>query len=181
MAIGAITNIASAILLEPQIIERMVVVWLGGHALHWPHTKEFNLKQDLYASQILLNSGVPLVLIPCLGVASHLVLSISELKTFAQTWGPMGDYLVKTIASARHEHAKHRAWSRIIWDISASAYFINKDWVPSELRSSPILGQEFTWCFDASRHLIRVANMVWRDAIFSDLFEKLERHAQAAS
>ncbi len=59
MAIGAITNIASAILLEPEIIERIVVVWLGGHALHWPHTKEFNLKQDLHASQLILNSGVP--------------------------------------------------------------------------------------------------------------------------
>ena len=30
VAIGAITNIASAILMEPEIIEKIVVVWLGG-------------------------------------------------------------------------------------------------------------------------------------------------------
>src|SRR5690606_11649006 len=47
VAIGAITNIASAILLEPKIIDHIVVIWLGGHALHWPHTKEFNLMQDI--------------------------------------------------------------------------------------------------------------------------------------
>ncbi|MCA9835965.1 MAG: nucleoside hydrolase [Trueperaceae bacterium] len=178
MAIGAITNIASAILLEPQIIERIVVVWLGGHALHWPHTREFNLKQDIHASRIILDSGVPLVLIPCLGVASHLILSISELETFAKTCGAMGEYLVNTIASARHEHAQHRAWSRIIWDISASAYFIDDAWVPTEFKPSPLLSSEFTWSFDGSRPLIRVANMVWRDAIFSDLFQKLAVHAQ---
>ena len=178
MAIGAITNIASAILLEPQIIERIVVVWLGGHALHWPHTKEFNLMQDIHASQLILNCGVPLVLIPCWGVASHLILSISELEYFAK--GSMGDYLVKTISSARHEHAKHTAWSRIIWDISASSYLINSDWVPTELRPSPILTKDLTWSFDNSRHLIRYATMTWRDAIFSDLFNTLEHHAQAS-
>jgi hypothetical protein len=178
MAIGAITNIASAILLEPQIIERIVVVWLGGHALHWPHTREFNLMQDIHASQLILNCGIPLVLIPCWGVASHLILSISELETFAK--GAMGEYLVKTIASARHEHAQHAAWSRIIWDISASSYLINSDWVPTDLRASPILNRELTWSFDHSRHLIRYATMTWRDAIFSDLFGKLEAHSKGS-
>ncbi len=178
MTIGAITNIASAILLEPQIIERIVVVWLGGHALHWPHTREFNLMQDIHASQLVLNCGVPLVLIPCWGVASHLILSISELEVLTKNCGAMGNYLVKTIASARHEHAKHTAWSRIIWDISASSYFINSDWVPTDLRPSPILNRELTWSFDNSRHLIRYATMTWRDAIFSDLFTKLENHSR---
>jgi inosine-uridine nucleoside N-ribohydrolase len=53
VAIGALTNIASAILIEPKIIEKMVVIWLGGHALHWPHTNEFNLEGDVLASRLL--------------------------------------------------------------------------------------------------------------------------------
>ena len=32
VAIGAITNVASAILLNPEIVSRIVIVWLGGHA-----------------------------------------------------------------------------------------------------------------------------------------------------
>ena len=35
MTIGAITNVASAILMAPEIIERIVVVWLGGQPLYW--------------------------------------------------------------------------------------------------------------------------------------------------
>jgi hypothetical protein len=34
VAIGAITNIAAAILIEPEIIKHIVVVWLGGNALY---------------------------------------------------------------------------------------------------------------------------------------------------
>ena len=50
VSIGAITNIASAILMEPSIIAKIVVIWLGGHALEWPNIAEFNLKQDILAS-----------------------------------------------------------------------------------------------------------------------------------
>lgn len=40
VAIGEITNIASAILMEPEIIKKIVIVWLGGQPLYWPHTLE---------------------------------------------------------------------------------------------------------------------------------------------
>jgi purine nucleosidase len=36
---GCITNVASAILIEPQIIKNIVVVWLGGNDLNWQHKK----------------------------------------------------------------------------------------------------------------------------------------------
>ena len=36
LAIGAISNVASALLKEPEIIKKLVVVWLGGNALYWP-------------------------------------------------------------------------------------------------------------------------------------------------
>ena len=34
-AIGAITNVASALLMKPEIADSIVVVWLGGNALEW--------------------------------------------------------------------------------------------------------------------------------------------------
>ena len=71
VAIGAITNVASALLLAPEIIHKIVVVWLGGHHLNWPHTREFNLAGDVPAAQVVLDSGVPFVIVPCMGVTSH--------------------------------------------------------------------------------------------------------------
>ena len=55
VAVGAITNVASAILIEPEIIKRIVVIWLGGNPLYWPHTREFNLMQDLQSAQVDLD------------------------------------------------------------------------------------------------------------------------------
>ncbi len=60
-AIGAITNIASAILMNPEIIDRIVVVWLGGNAHNWPDSHEFNLFQDIAAARIVFGCGVALV------------------------------------------------------------------------------------------------------------------------
>ena len=71
ISIGAITNIASAILLNPEITGRIVVVWLGGHALGWPDTEEFNMVQDIAAARIVFGCGVPLVQLPCMGVVSE--------------------------------------------------------------------------------------------------------------
>ena len=51
IAIAAITNVASALLLNPEIADRIVIVWLGGHALHWHDNREFNLKQDIAAAR----------------------------------------------------------------------------------------------------------------------------------
>ena len=50
-AVGAITNVSNAILIEPSIIQNIVLVWLGGNGHNWPHQREFNYMQDLKASR----------------------------------------------------------------------------------------------------------------------------------
>ncbi len=174
VAIGAITNVASAILIEPGIIERIVVVWLGGHARHWPHTQEFNLRQDIQAARLILDCGVPLVRIPCLGVASHLLTTLPEIERYVQGRGAIGDYLAEIFAGYYRDHY---ARSKVIWDVAAIAYLLNADWVETDLVHSPIVTDQATWSFDPSRHLIRRARSVDRDAIFKDLFTKLEQCA----
>lgn len=174
VAIGAITNVASAILIEPGIIERIVVVWLGGHARHWPHTREFNLGQDIQAARLVFDCGVPLVRIPCLGVASHLLTTLPEIERYVQGRGAIGDYLAKIF---KGYHANQYARSKVIWDVAAIAYLLDADWVPTDLVHSPIVTDQATWSFDPSRHLVRCARSVDRDAIFGDLFTKLEQHA----
>lgn len=172
VAIGAITNVASAILAKPEIIEKIVVVWLGGQSLHWPTAREFNLKQDLHASRLVLDCGVPLVQIPCTGVASHLQTTVAEIERYVQGKGAIGDYLTEIFKAY---HADHYAWSKVIWDIANIGYLINSGWVPTVLVHSPILTDQFTWSTDHSRHMIRFATYVNRDPIFKDLFSKLEK------
>ncbi|MHA6480978.1 nucleoside hydrolase [Paenibacillus sp. strain BS8-2] len=170
LAIGAITNVASAILMEPRIIERIVVVWLGGHSLHWPDTREFNLRQDIHAARVVLDSGVPLVLVPCMGVASNLRTSLSELRDYVRDHGAVGCYLYETYLGCADDHY---AYTRVIWDISVVAWLINPDWCPSVLTSSPRLSDDACWIHDPTRHLIRCAWHIDRDLVFRDLFGKL--------
>lgn len=175
IAIGAITNIASAILLEPSIISKIVVVWLGGHQLSWRDTKEFNLAQDIHASRVMFDSGVPLVLVPCHGVASHLITTLPEIKHFVQGQGEIGAFLAERYEGCSDDHY---GYSRVIWDLSAVAYLVDPSLVPADLVHSPVLTDQVTWSVDSRRHLIRCASAVHRDGIFKDLFRKLE-HAAA--
>ena len=172
VAIGALTNVASAILQDPAIIERIVVVWLGGHAHYWPTANEFNLQGDLVASQVVFDSGVPFVQIPCHPVASHLLTTLAELERFVKGRGAIGDYLVEIFAAYSQNHF---AASKVIWDMSAVAWLLDASWVPTDVVHSPVLTEQKTWSHDPSRHFIRVAQTVRRDAIFGDLFKKLER------
>lgn len=178
VAIGAITNIASALLLEPRIGEHVVVVWLGGHPQYWPHTREFNLGQDVLSGQVVFNCGVPVVQIPCKNVAEHLRTTAPEMEAYVKGRGAIGDYLYRIFVDY---HQDHYAWSKVIWDISTIGYLVDPQWVPSELRPSPVLRDDVTWGpEDPSRHPFRVAVDLHRDRIFGDLFRRLARHAENA-
>ena len=171
VAVGAITNVASAILLEPQIIEKIVVIWLGGQPPPHRNSREFNLGQDILSSQLAFDCGVPLVQIPCQGVASHLQTTVAEIERYVEGQGDIGDYLAQIFKAY---HADHFGWSKVIWDISAVAYLINPSWIETELVHSPILTDQITLSFDNNRHFMRLATYVHRDPIFRDLFRKLD-------
>ena len=172
--VGAITNIASAILIEPRTIERIVVVWLGGQPLHWPSAREFNLQQDPRASRLVLDCGVPLVHIPCSGVASHLHTTVAEIERYVDGQGAIGNYLAEIFRAFR---ADHFAWSKVLWDLAAVAWLIDASWVPTEVVHSPVLTAGLTWSVDRARHFIRFATFIHRDPIFRDLFTKLAARA----
>ena len=156
--------------MDPSIIRRIRIVWLGGNARWWPTAREFNLMQDLHASRTVFDCGVPLVQIPCMNVTSHLHVSVAELESSLRGTSSIGDYLVD-IVSAYHED--HFGWSKVIWDISATAYLVNPEWFAADLVHSPILTDGLTWSFDESRHLIRAVRSINRDAVFRDVFRKI--------
>ncbi|HHU96973.1 MAG: nucleoside hydrolase [Bacteroidota bacterium] len=169
--IGCITNIASAILIEPRIINNIVVVWLGGNGLDWPTQREFNLMQDVLAAQVVLNSGVPLVITPCRPVVSHFHTTLPELAHYLKDKNPLSNYLYEIVAGYNAQNLD--AWSKEIWDVVAIAWLVNPAWVPTNLVHSPILTDQVTYSKDNARHFIRMATSLNRDAIFRDLFAKL--------
>ena len=104
-AIGAPTNIASALLMEPELVKKIVLVWLGAQPLYFKHGIEFNAMQDVKATQILFDSGVPMVLIPCMNTASMLTLSKPEVEHLLLGKSDIASYLSEIVLSALSDDA----------------------------------------------------------------------------
>ena len=173
LAIGAITNVASAILMEPAIAERIVIVFLGGDPSHMPPRAEFNLMQDIAAGRVVFGCGAPLVQLPCWGVVSHLTTTEPELRHNLKGKSPLGDYLYDVTCKAAVEDGGNETWSRVIWDISTVAWLLSDGFVQTAIVPSPIPTYDHGYVQDSRRHIIKVAYYVHRDAIFKDMFDKI--------
>ncbi len=174
VAVGAIANVANALLIEPSIRRNIVLVWLGGNAHHWPHQREFNFQQDLKASRVVFDSGVPLVQLPCTPIVTHFATTVPEMERHVGGQGAIGDYLLEIF---KGYHKDHFAWSKVLWDMTAVAWLVNDRWLPSNIVHTPIVTDNYTFSFDNSRHMMRAVYFVQRDPIFRDFFTKLRRRA----
>ena len=172
IAIAAITNIASALLINPEIRDRIVVVWLGGNALHWPHNHEFNLFQDIAAARVVLGCGTAVVLLPCRGVVSAFATTEYELRENLKGKNALCDYLYSYTSSECRASSKEKNWSKPIWDVTAVAWLLG-GYTQDQMITSPIPEYDHRWGQDCRRHVIRYVYHINRDKLFDDLFEKL--------
>ena len=175
IAIGAITNIASAILLNPEIAENAVVIWLGGHALHYHDTKEFNMYQDVAAARVVMQSGVPFVQLPCMGVVNSFAVSKQELEFWLKGKNDLADYLAENTINAAESYAKGSAWTRVIWDVTAVAWLLNdsESFMESRIIPTPIPTYDNFYATDYNGHPMRYVYNIKRDNLMNDLFRKL--------
>lgn len=174
-AIGAITDVAAAILLEPTIIERIAVVWLGGQPLHAPSADEYNLRGDPDAVRVVLASGAPLLYIPCYGAASHLLTTTAELDRHVRPQGEIGAYLADIFEA--HDR-QYPGAAKEVWDLAAIGALLDPSWTPWASAPAPGLADDLTWRLGAHEHAIGAASHVRRNPIFADLFGKLAEFAR---
>lgn len=176
VAIGAITNVASAILMNPKMKENCVIVWLGGHATHMPMgASEFNMVQDIAAARIIFGCGVPLVQLPCFGVVDHFTVSKYELEHWLKGKNAVCDYLCENTIKEADSYANGKPWTRVIWDVTAVGWLLNEDgkFMRDRLIPSPIPEYDKYYAFSENRHFIRYVYDIKRDILFEDLFRVL--------
>ncbi len=180
-AIGCITNVASALLLAPDIVDKIVVIWTSGY----PSTDErsnqpsLNLVQDAHAARVVLESGVPYVYMPGYLIGQQLSISQPEMHEWVKGTGRLGDFLVDL-----YDHnplyplmgiGDHYVRTWVIWDLICLAWLIDPNLVPTVLRPTPELAPDLRWDLSGAegRHIMREAIAVDRDGIFRDLFTRL--------
>lgn len=172
VALGAITNVASAIIKYPEIVERTAVIWLGGHSLYWQDTAEFNLQEDVKAAQVVFDSGIPLLQIPCRGVCSEFITTIPELEYYLKGKNELCEYLLDSTRSYTNQPF---AWSKQIWDVTALAVFTVPSAFDTVVFPRPIITSEMTYSTDMARKPYAYVRRLRRDPIYADLFRKLVR------
>lgn len=175
VAIGAITNIGSALVMKPEIAERIVIVWLGGNALEWPDNREFNCRQDVAAVRVVYDCGAPLVILPCMGVVSAFTTTGPELIYWLRGKSTLCDYLVRHTIDEANTYAAGKVWSRAIWDVTAVGWLFNANnkFMRSKLIPTPIPEYDLHYNIDKNRPLCCYITHINRDRLFGDLFEKL--------
>ena len=181
LALGAVTNIASALLIEPKIIQNIVVVWTSAFPSYSPfcNRPSLNLVQDPPASRLLFDCGVPLVYLPGYHVGAQLKISRPEMERFVRGRGKIGDYLHHLYTNnPLHEMfaitgADTKTW--VIWDIINVAWLFDESYVSTFLTTSPLLDDDLYWQHPNDRHPMLEAFDLNRDAIFEDFYRMLER------
>ncbi|MEM6281589.1 MAG: nucleoside hydrolase [Chloroflexota bacterium] len=182
VAIGAVTNVASALLLAPEIIENIVVTWTAGYPTSIMNVfqESFNMEQDMLASQLLFDSGVPMVYLPGFHVGAQLGISLPEMEAWVKGKGAIGDYLYELYTDNPHypfqgiDTDDHFGRSWIIWDFVNFAWLMHPEWMPSLMVDAPYLTDDRKWIRkDTPRHLMREGLDINRTAIYRDFFQKL--------
>lgn len=156
VCIGAITNLACALSVRPEIADRLSVVWLAGQPpWSWDET-EFNFSSDPEATAAVLAAPLDLLVVPCRGVAELLFTTGPELAAGLPP-GPVGDHLLTVY---RDQVPGTPGLARPIWDLAAVACLLTPDAIvvaDAELRGR------------------RTPMVQWidRNAVFTDFFRRL--------
>jgi inosine-uridine nucleoside N-ribohydrolase len=127
LMIGAATDVASAILTDPTIVDRVRVVQMGFN--DEKGGDEFNIANDVHAVQAILDSRVPLVIGPGKVCRANLSLSLDQARAMLANHGVIGDWLWEEFQAWYYRAVKpfrvddfSKPW--VIWDDITLAYVL---------------------------------------------------------
>ena len=130
------------------------------------------MRQDVAAAQVVFESGVSLLQIPCAGVCTEFITTMPELEYYLRGKNPLCDYLIDNV---KNEVRDRFAYSRIIWDVVAAATLICPSGCEVVEIPRPIIAPNSCYAFDnANPHYLYVRKLS-RDLIYGDLFKRLSR------
>lgn len=133
---GGLTEVASALMLAPEIAERFTLVWIGGGAAHPQGAKyEPNFGIDPLAAQYVFNeTNVPIWHVPS-EVYQTCLVSNSELLLHVASCGEIGRWLFDQVKAFSAKFSPHfntgETWT--LGDNPLVVLTALNDWVPSEV------------------------------------------------
>jgi hypothetical protein len=165
VGLGAATDMASAFLLEPRILDRVVVFW--HFRTRWPvQCYNFNVFGDVHAARLIFHSPLPFVLFD---TGTYLRVSTQESEREVAPYGALGRYL--------HEIRMEKPWytdpRKGFYDLGDVAALLDPGLACWETTPCPEVGMDLTYHFTNKLGSILRCYHVDRDRTFRLLYAKL--------
>jgi purine nucleosidase len=127
LTIGAATDVASAILIDPTFADRVRIIQMG--FTDEQNGNEFNIANDVHAAQTILDANVPLVIGSGKVCRASLSLTLDQARLMLAPMGPIGAWLWEDYQAWYYRFVKplrvndfSRSW--VIWDVITLAYLL---------------------------------------------------------
>jgi purine nucleosidase len=176
LTIGAATDVASAILQDPAIVDRIRVVAMGFN--RWPDGgDEFNVANDPRAWQVILNSEVPVVIGSGDVCRDYLALTPEQARLLVGSHGPVGAWLWDEYQEWYYRFVKpmrqddlSKPW--IIWDIITAAYV--EGLASGETKPRPRLRDDMIFEHPGTGNTITWITSVDSKRLWADFVDRLD-------
>ncbi len=161
LVLGALTNVASAVFIEPSIAEKLDVYWLGTEMefeTGMLKRNDFNPMMDQFALDYLLNSKVNMHIMP-VSVALAMQVDFDKMNT------KIGNHFLGGFLMKRWEdHLDGSRRNRILWDLALITAFIK----PSLATTKVVHTSK-----DSGNRSITFYDTIDADAIYADFYATL--------
>ena len=172
--LGPLPNVASALLLEPQLADKLVVVWNGG-ATYPAGGREFNLVNDIAAANVVFASGAQVWQVPT-KVYDLPKVSLAELQVKLRPHGAIGAYLFDQLLEFL-PMANENGWPMeeffTICDMTAVGLLMSEQRFCYEYVPAPAISQEMFYFPRENAAPIRVYTEMDLRVVLEDFFCKL--------
>lgn len=168
VVLGALTNVASALYIDPTIADRLEVYWLGSSydfERDILSLTEFNCVMDIQALHLMLRSTVRLHIIP-VSTARSLVFGYAETEAQLRGVHPLGNLLI----DRWYQQMGGGRLSRILWDLALIEAMIHPEWAEQvEMMTSKDNGNRPIWFYKS----------IQADRMKADFFDTLLPYLKA--
>ena len=180
--LGPLTDMATAILIDPAIVERdVVVVWIGGmgYDVDWNYPAvEFNLRNDIPAANVVFDSGITLWQVPAT-VYSMVSVGYAELEEKLRGTSTLADYLIDQLVEWNATHHPEPIEHRSLGDSPAISLVLNPRGGVFRTVPAPRFSLEGGY-LPGSGHPVRVSETVDVRYLLEDMFAKIRRFGRRA-
>lgn len=174
--LGPLTDMASALLMAPEIASRCTVIWIGGGP--YPHGGiEFNQDNDIDAVNVVFRSKVPVWQVPK-NVYEMMAVSMAELEYRVRPCGAIGEYLCDQLDAHAQEEGPRKSDFRsgeswVLGDSPTIGLLLYESRFAFDWVNAPLVTHDSSYVPDVRNRPIRVYRRIDSRVILEDMYAKL--------